>query len=216
MNFESLSLHAKSDEFLVTKTVALDRRRGVLGWLRALFRRGGRSGRSRAPRDASDWLESSDDEFEFEMRRRSRRRSSTMSLASGAARSVAVPRHLRQRLPRAADPAGADRPRRSGLARRPAAPQDLYGREVINDVSLKVRRGEAVGLLGPNGAGKTTVFYMITGLVRPDSGVIKLDGHDVTRLPMYRRARLGIGYLPQEASIFRGLNVEDNIRPCSK
>jgi lipopolysaccharide export system ATP-binding protein len=86
------------------------------------------------------------------------------------------------------------------------------GRKVVHDVSINVRRGEAVGLLGPNGAGKTTVFYMITGLVKPDKGMIELDGHDVTGLPMYRRARLGIGYLPQEASIFRGLNVEDNIR----
>ena len=85
-------------------------------------------------------------------------------------------------------------------------------RRVVEDVSLTVRRGEAVGLLGPNGAGKTTTFYMITGLVRPDSGSITLDGNDVTSLPMYRRARLGIGYLPQEASIFRGLSVEDNIR----
>jgi lipopolysaccharide export system ATP-binding protein len=88
-----------------------------------------------------------------------------------------------------------------------------YGsRAVVQDVTLHVRRGEAVGLLGPNGAGKTTVFYMITGLVKPDKGVIELDGHPVTKLPMYQRARLGIGYLPQEASIFRGLNVEDNIR----
>jgi len=88
-----------------------------------------------------------------------------------------------------------------------------YGaRTVVQDVSLFVRRGEAVGLLGPNGAGKTTVFYMITGLVKPDKGAIELDGHPVTLLPMYQRARLGIGYLPQEASIFRGLNVEDNIR----
>jgi lipopolysaccharide export system ATP-binding protein len=85
-------------------------------------------------------------------------------------------------------------------------------RRVVEDVSLHVARGEAVGLLGPNGAGKTTVFYMITGLVRPDRGIITLDGYDVTGLPMYRRARLGIGYLPQEASIFRGLSVEDNIR----
>jgi lipopolysaccharide export system ATP-binding protein len=85
-------------------------------------------------------------------------------------------------------------------------------RRVVEDVSLHVRRGEAVGLLGPNGAGKTTVFYMITGLVKPDKGMISLDGYDVTALPMYRRARLGIGYLPQEASIFRGLSVEDNIR----
>jgi lipopolysaccharide export system ATP-binding protein len=86
------------------------------------------------------------------------------------------------------------------------------GRAVVRGVSLDVRRGEAVGLLGPNGAGKTTVFYMITGLVEADKGHIELDGHDITALPMYRRARLGIGYLPQEASIFRGLNVEDNIR----
>ncbi|MFH1558678.1 MAG: LPS export ABC transporter ATP-binding protein [Pseudomonadota bacterium] len=86
------------------------------------------------------------------------------------------------------------------------------GRKVVRDVSVHVRRGEAVGLLGPNGAGKTTVFYMITGLVKADAGRIELEGHDVTPMPMYRRARLGIGYLPQEASIFRGLSVEDNIR----
>ena len=86
------------------------------------------------------------------------------------------------------------------------------GRMVVKGVTLYVRRGEAVGLLGPNGAGKTTVFYMITGLIKADRGRIELDGFDVTALPMYQRARLGIGYLPQEASIFRGLNVEDNIR----
>lgn len=86
------------------------------------------------------------------------------------------------------------------------------GRMVVKGVTLYVRRGEAVGLLGPNGAGKTTVFYMITGLIKADRGRIELDGFDVTVLPMYQRARLGIGYLPQEASIFRGLNVEDNIR----
>ncbi len=85
-------------------------------------------------------------------------------------------------------------------------------RPVVRGVNVSLRRGEAVGLLGPNGAGKTTTFYMITGLVKPDSGKVTLDGVDVTRLPMYRRARLGIGYLPQEASIFRGLSVEDNIR----
>jgi len=85
-------------------------------------------------------------------------------------------------------------------------------RQVVRGVSIYVRRGEAVGLLGPNGAGKTTVFYMITGLIPADRGTIELDGHDVTRLPMYQRARLGIGYLPQEASIFRGLSVEQNIR----
>ena len=85
-------------------------------------------------------------------------------------------------------------------------------RQVVRGVSIYVRRGEAVGLLGPNGAGKTTVFYMITGLIPADRGSIELDGHDVTKLPMYQRARLGIGYLPQEASIFRGLTVEQNIR----
>jgi lipopolysaccharide export system ATP-binding protein len=85
-------------------------------------------------------------------------------------------------------------------------------RQVVRGVSIYVRRGEAVGLLGPNGAGKTTVFYMITGLIKADRGTIELDGHDVTQLPMYQRARLGIGYLPQEASIFRGLSVEQNIR----
>jgi lipopolysaccharide export system ATP-binding protein len=84
-------------------------------------------------------------------------------------------------------------------------------RKVVKGVSLAVGRGESVGLLGPNGAGKTTVFYMITGLVPADSGQIYIDGHNATRLPMYRRARLGIGYLPQEASIFRGLTVEQNI-----
>ncbi len=85
-------------------------------------------------------------------------------------------------------------------------------RPVVRGVSLSVRRGEAVGLLGPNGAGKTTVFYMITGLIPADYGSIALDGLDLTHLPMYQRARLGIGYLPQEASIFRGLTVEENIR----
>lgn len=85
-------------------------------------------------------------------------------------------------------------------------------RPVLRDVSLAVQRGEAVGLLGPNGAGKTTCFYIITGLITPDYGTIMLDGVEVTNLPMYRRARLGIGYLPQEASIFRGLTVEQNIR----
>ncbi len=86
------------------------------------------------------------------------------------------------------------------------------GRTVVQGAGLHVRKGEAVGLLGPNGAGKTTIFYMITGLVAADLGTITLEGHDITRLPMYRRARLGIGYLPQEASIFRGLTVEENLR----
>ena len=85
-------------------------------------------------------------------------------------------------------------------------------RPVLRDVSLSLQRGEAVGLLGPNGAGKTTCFYMVIGLVPADTGSISIDGIDLTPLPMYRRARLGLGYLPQEASIFRGLTVEDNIR----
>jgi lipopolysaccharide export system ATP-binding protein len=85
-------------------------------------------------------------------------------------------------------------------------------RPVLRGVSLALRRGEAVGLLGPNGAGKTTCFYIISGLIAPDYGTISCDGFDITDLPMYRRARLGIGYLPQEASIFRGMSVEDNIR----
>jgi len=90
--------------------------------------------------------------------------------------------------------------------------KSFVGRKVVKGVSLYLRRGEAVGLLGPNGAGKTTVFYMMTGLIPADKGRIELDAYDVTALPMYQRARLGIGYLPQEASIFRGLTVEENIR----
>jgi len=89
-------------------------------------------------------------------------------------------------------------------------------RPVVRSVSLSLRRGEVVGLLGPNGAGKTTCFYMITGLIPVDYGTIELDGHDVTHMPMYRRARLGIGYLPQEASIFRGMTAEENIRATAE
>src|SRR5580693_5181541 len=89
-------------------------------------------------------------------------------------------------------------------------------RPVVRSVSLSLKRGEAVGLLGPNGAGKTTCFYMISGLIPADAGMIEVDGHDVTRLPMYRRARLGIGYLPQEASIFRGMTAEENIRATAE
>jgi lipopolysaccharide export system ATP-binding protein len=85
-------------------------------------------------------------------------------------------------------------------------------RPVLRDVSVQVQRGEVVGLLGPNGAGKTTCFYIMTGLIAADTGAVMLDGVDVTKLPMYQRARLGVGYLPQEASIFRGLTVADNIR----
>ena len=114
-----------------------------------------------------------------------------------------------------ARPNGAGGPqllRRPGLLAVHSVEKSFGSRQVVRGVSIYVRRGEAVGLLGPNGAGKTTVFYMITGLIKADRGAIELDGHDVTALPMYQRARLGIGYLPQEASIFRGLTVEQNIR----
>lgn len=91
--------------------------------------------------------------------------------------------------------------------------QKSYGsRKVVKDVSLAVRKGEVVGLLGPNGAGKTTSFYMIVGLVRADAGEISIDGNSVEHMPIHRRSRLGLSYLPQEASIFRKLNVEDNVR----
>ena len=85
------------------------------------------------------------------------------------------------------------------------------GRTVVSEVSINVKQGEIVGLLGPNGAGKTTTFYMVVGLIKPDNGTVYLNDHDITRLPMYKRAQMGIGYLPQEASVFRKLSVEDNI-----
>jgi lipopolysaccharide export system ATP-binding protein len=121
-------------------------------------------------------------------------------------------RQDRGRQPRGRQADGNWSPSTQGFLAAHGVERSFVGRKVVKGVSLYVRRGEAVGLLGPNGAGKTTVFYMITGLITADRGRIELDGHDVTALPMYQRARLGIGYLPQEASIFRGLNVEDNIR----
>jgi lipopolysaccharide export system ATP-binding protein len=114
--------------------------------------------------------------------------------------------------PRKANGGGPQLLRRPGFLAVHSVEKTFGTRQVVRGVSIYVRRGEAVGLLGPNGAGKTTVFYMITGLIKADRGAIELDGHDVTKLPMYQRARLGIGYLPQEASIFRGLTVEQNIR----
>jgi lipopolysaccharide export system ATP-binding protein len=116
---------------------------------------------------------------------------------------------------------GAPRARSQDAVRLVADNVGLEGRRLqkafkqrlaVRDVSLRVQRGEVVGLLGPNGAGKTTCFYMIMGMINPDGGRIFLDGTDITGLPMYRRARLGIGYLPQEPSVFRGLPVEANIR----
>jgi len=112
--------------------------------------------------------------------------------------------------PVAREPEGLHEPGNGWLTIRSVV-KSFKKRMVVRGVSLDLARGEAVGLLGPNGAGKTTVFYMITGLIPADEGSIKIDGRDVTKLPMYRRARLGIGYLPQEASIFRGLTVEENI-----
>ncbi|MBA8899445.1 lipopolysaccharide export system ATP-binding protein [Phyllobacterium sp. P30BS-XVII] len=111
---------------------------------------------------------------------------------------------------RAADPTATDRMKGTLVAR--GITKSYNGRQVVNGVSFGVRAGEAVGILGPNGAGKTTCFYMVTGLVPVDKGNIEIDGFDVTTMPMYRRSRLGIGYLPQEASIFRGLSVENNIK----
>jgi len=112
---------------------------------------------------------------------------------------------------------GAERPKPTLVAHNTGLAAEHLGkrykkRPVLRDVNLSLQRGEAVGLLGPNGAGKTTCFYLVTGLMAADYGRILLDGHDITDMPMYRRARLGIGYLPQEASIFRGLTVENNIR----
>lgn len=108
-------------------------------------------------------------------------------------------------------PRGAPVAANAGLSARRIGKQ-YKRRPVLRDVSVSVQRGEAVGLLGPNGAGKTTCFYAMIGLIQPDTGTIVLDGQDITGLPMYRRARLGIGYLPQEPSIFRGMSVEQNIR----
>ena len=90
--------------------------------------------------------------------------------------------------------------------------KSYHSRTVVDHVSVNVKQGEIVGLLGPNGAGKTTTFYMVVGLIKPDEGQVFLDDRDITRLPMYKRAQLGLGYLPQEASIFRKLSVEDNLK----
>jgi lipopolysaccharide export system ATP-binding protein len=134
-----------------------------------------------------------------------------MGLGSeGAGRAQPQPQPQRQE--RGDEPGPRAAPPQTGFLAAHGVEKSFAGRKVVKGASLYVRRGEAVGLLGPNGAGKTTVFYMITGLIKADRGRIELEGHDVTQLPMYQRARLGIGYLPQEASIFRGLNVEDNIR----
>jgi lipopolysaccharide export system ATP-binding protein len=128
------------------------------------------------------------------------------------AKTLRQPARLREPRPAAEERGERTAAQRSGGLVAINLGKSFKRRPVVRGVSLQVNRGEAVGLLGPNGAGKTTVFYMITGLIAADMGTISLDGEDMTRLPMYQRARLGIGYLPQEASIFRGLTVEENIR----
>jgi lipopolysaccharide export system ATP-binding protein len=154
-------------------------------------------------------------------RRQPARSRRVLSPEARAQQAAAVNAQPTQQVHGAAPSQMPARPRRDGDGRQAqrhaylavhGVEKSFGGRMVVKGVTLYVRRGEAVGLLGPNGAGKTTVFYMITGLINADRGRIELDGYDVTALPMYQRARLGIGYLPQEASIFRGLSVEDNIR----
>src|SRR6478672_6028665 len=140
------------------------------------------------------------------------RRASTRAAAASPAtsRSRSASRNSVNETATIARPAVENRRIDDGLEVRSIA-KSYDRRAVLHDVSLEVHRGEVVGLLGPNGAGKTTCFYSVMGLVKPDSGLIYLDGRDITELPMYRRAILGLGYLPQETSIFRGMSVEQNI-----
>jgi lipopolysaccharide export system ATP-binding protein len=191
-------LSVKSDEFRAMKTIAPGRRGGLFGWFRALFGRKPKPPML-APADHDQWL-SEDDESEYEIEEE-----------EDIADVAVQPTRAMMNAPRTASPKRTVLGGAGWLVAHQLR-KTYRGREVIKDISLMVRRGEAIALLGPNGAGKTTLFYMITGLVRPDGGTITLEDYDVTSLPMYRRARLGIGYLPQEPSIFRGLNVEDNIR----
>jgi lipopolysaccharide export system ATP-binding protein len=133
-----------------------------------------------------------------------------------SSRKKTPPHRIRKR-PRAASvpvsPAGAAEKRRGGqkVLRSDGLVKRYKKRTVVNKVSIDVRQGEIVGLLGPNGAGKTTTFYMIVGMIRPNAGRVFLDGKEITRKPMYERARMGIGYLPQEASVFRRLSVRENL-----
>lgn len=129
-----------------------------------------------------------------------------VAVTAAAAQEVVISQPVHGTAPVATEPDLSGHLAAHGISKR------FGSRTVVHDVSLALSQGEAVGLLGPNGAGKTTVFYMVTGLLKADKGRIELDGHDISATPMYRRARLGIGYLPQEASIFRGLTVEKNIR----
>ena len=131
------------------------------------------------------------------------------ALRPAAAREAAAPEAPRTRAAMAAEPAAGQQAASTLVVHN--LMKAYHGRQVVKDVSLEVRSGEVVGLLGPNGAGKTTCFYMIVGLVPSDAGSIELDGKPVSRLPIHRRARLGLSYLPQEASVFRKLSVEENI-----
>src|SRR5690348_12743137 len=134
-------------------------------------------------------------------------------LSADAAENAARLRHSAERALKSVESPSGPHPAAPGGSKLEASNlmKTYKGRRVVNDVSLAVQQGEIVGLLGPNGAGKTTSFYMITGLIRPDAGVIRFDGRDITREPMYQRARAGIGYLAQEPSVFRKLTVEENV-----
>jgi len=137
-----------------------------------------------------------------------------MAITERHRQPVPQPQRSRRQPARGPQPAPQPEPydEAAGTLEAEGLTKSFKNRQVVRGASLNIVRGEAVGLLGPNGAGKTTIFYMITGLIPADTGRIVIDNHNVTALPMYRRARLGIGYLPQEASIFRGLSVEENIR----
>jgi lipopolysaccharide export system ATP-binding protein len=200
----------------------------VLDNFRALFRRRDAVTRSRRPRGGSGWridlatmggtiFASTADTMpraEQPMRRDAdmRSRGRVAAPAVQSARSAASPQASKAAQAVQAAQAAKYVAEYGGYLAAHSVEKSFAGRKVVKGASLYVRRGEAVGLLGPNGAGKTTIFYMMTGLIKADTGRVELDGFDVTGLPMYQRARLGIGYLPQEASIFRGLNVEENIR----
>ncbi len=202
-------MRARSTGF--TSAKGAGRANGRAAWvgrLRALF---GRKERTVATASA-DWLLAEAGEAARDSEWTQRALENWHDEEAELPRSKAAPTGARQQTVRseAYEPKTAGQMQGSLIAE--SLSKAFKGRKVVRDVSLLVNRGEAIGLLGPNGAGKTTLFYMITGLIRPDAGTILLDDYDVTKLPMYRRARLGIGYLPQEPSIFRGLSVEANIR----
>ncbi|MHB8884030.1 MAG: LPS export ABC transporter ATP-binding protein [Methylovirgula sp.] len=202
-------MHANSDDFPAAKSVARDRRSGVFRWLFGLFSRR-RKAAMQNPPSRNDWL--LDDEMDARIETAPPTRSAYRDADLLDENDLLADPGLSPAQVRSQPHPARSAPSGEGWLVAQHLRKTYKGRQVISDVSLMVQRGEAIALLGPNGAGKTTLFYMITGLVRPDGGTITLDDYDVTSLPMYRRARLGVGYLPQEPSIFRGLNVEDNIR----